>query len=102
MENGSTKGRYYYSKDINHVRTHKLHICELGHSEIMAKLLFVKYLNEHEASAKQYATLKEKLSQSYNYGHCIEKYLVGKSDFIMDIIAKAEQKYKDVSYESFC
>ena len=102
LENGGTKGRYYYSKDINNVRTHKLHICELGHSEIMAKLLFVKYLKEHETAAKEYALLKEQLSQSYNYGNYIEKYLAGKSDFIIDILTKAAKKYKDISYENFC
>ena len=102
LENGGTPGRFYYSKDIDNIRTHKLHVCKLGHHEIMEKLLFVKYLNEDQESANRYSELKVRLSQKYNYGNHIEKYLEGKGDFIKSIIKKAQLKYKGISYQDFC
>ncbi len=101
LENGGTPGRFYYSKDLNNVRTHKLHVCQIGHSEIMAKLLFVKYLNDHKEVAIEYAQLKTELSKVYNYGKHIEKYLEGKSDFIKKVLEKANQENKDLNYEDF-
>lgn len=47
LDQGGIPGKYYYSKDADNVRTHKVHICRKGHKEIMRMLLFVKYLNEH-------------------------------------------------------
>lgn len=64
LENGGTPGRYYYSKDQNNKRTHKLHICQIGHTEIISKLLFVKYLNAHVHDAIAYAKLKTDLSKN--------------------------------------
>lgn len=93
LDSGGTPGRYYYSKDTDQVRTHKLHICQIGHPEIMAKLLFVKYLNEHREAAIAYAALKTQLSKTYNYGQNIEKYLDGKTDFINEVLQKARQEY---------
>lgn len=101
LDSGGTPGRYYYSKDIDRIRTHKLHICQVGHPEIMAKLLFVKYLNEHEEAAIAYAELKQKLSLSYNYGRGIDKYLAGKTDFILKVLKLAGKKYETLTYEDF-
>ena len=101
LENGGTPGRFYYSKDVNNERTHKLHVCQIGHSEILSKLLFVKYLNEHKEAAKEYACLKSELSKTYNYGRNFEKYLAGKTAFIMKVLAKARKKYKEMRYEDF-
>jgi GrpB-like predicted nucleotidyltransferase (UPF0157 family) len=101
LNNGGTPGRFYYSKDANNVRTHKLHVCRQGHKEVMDKLLFVKYLNEDVKAAKAYSDLKIQLSHSYNYGNHIEKYLEGKSRFIIDILDKAREKYRELSYEDF-
>lgn len=102
LDSGGTPGRFYYSKDQNNRRTHKLHICQKGHPDIMAKLLFVKYLNEHPQAAQAYAELKIQLSKKYNYGKQIEKYLQGKSDFILTTLEKANEKYKGIRYEYFC
>ncbi len=101
LDSGGTPGRYYYSKDVDNVRTHKMHVCAMGHIEIMDKLLFVKYLNEDASAAKEYSALKLKLSLLYNYGNQIEKYLSGKSEFIAEILDLAREKYKHVRYEDF-
>jgi len=73
LDSGGTPGRYYYSKDVDNVRTHKMHVCAMGHIEIMDKLL----------------------------GNQIEKYLSGKSEFIAEILDLAREKYKHVRYEDF-
>jgi len=85
--------RFYYSKDIENVRTHKLHICLEGHPAIGSLLLFVKYLNENNEEAVNYANLKVDLAKKYNYGRNIMKYIEGKTAFISRILAKAQQHY---------
>lgn len=102
LDSGGTPGRFYYSKDVNKIRTHKVHICGLGHSEIMDKLLFVKYLNEHSTSAKEYGDLKVGLSGLYNYGRGIDQYLEGKTQFVKEVLEKAKQEYDGVTYDDFC
>lgn len=101
LENGGTPGRFYYSKDVANKRTHKLHVCQIGHTEILSKLFFVKYLNEHQSVAKEYAEIKTNLSMRYNYGRNIGRYLSGKSEFIMNILHKARIAYKELRYEDF-
>lgn len=101
LENGGTPGRFYYSKDIENRRTHKLHICKIGHPDILSKLLFVKYLNDHKEAALAYSILKTSLSKTYNYGRNIEKYLAGKSAFIMNVLEKARTENQEMRYEDF-
>ncbi len=101
LENGGTPGRYYYSKDIDNRRTHKIHVCQIGHPEIVSILLFVKYLNHHPQIAKDYASLKTTLSKRYNYGKNFYKYLAGKRNFIMKVLDKAKTDYQDIKYEDF-
>ena len=100
LDAGGIPGKYYYSKDVNQKRTHKVHICKKDHKEIMKMLLFVKYLNEHEEQGKIYAELKQRLSEKYNYDD-IAKYLQEKGIFIKDILQKAGKKYKNIKYSNF-
>ncbi|MFX0211230.1 MAG: GrpB family protein [Candidatus Hodarchaeota archaeon] len=102
LDKGGIPGKFYYSKNTNNVRTHKVHICKKGHEEIMKMLLFVKCLNEHEDCGRQYADLKQKLSKKYNYDHKdIGKYIEEKSVFIRDILERARKEYKDIEYHDF-
>lgn len=101
LENGGTAGRFYYSKDIKNKRTHKLHICQIGHEEILAKLIFVKYLKNHKEEAREYGRLKTNLAKEYNYGRNFEKYLSGKTTFILTILGKAFTEFRDIKFEDF-
>jgi len=101
LENGGTPGRFYFSKDVENRRTHKLHVCQIGHTEILSKLLFVKYLNEHQSAAIEYAKIKTNLSKRYNFGRDIGKYLAGKSEFILNVLDKAQIAYKEMKYVDF-
>lgn len=98
---GGIPGKYYYSKDINKKRTHKVHICKKGHKEILKMLLFVKYLNEHGEQGIIYAELKQRLSEKYNYND-IAEYLKEKGIFIRDILEKAKKEYEDIGFGDFC
>ena len=93
-----TPGRFYYSKNVNNRRTHKIHICKIGHLNIMEMLLFVKYLNEHSDQGKLYADLKQRLSEKYDYNN-IAKYLKEKRVFIEHISEKAREEHKNIKYD---
>lgn len=95
-----TPGRFYYSKNVNNKRTHKVHICKIGHLNIMEMLLFVKYLNEHSDQGKSYADLKRQLSNKYDYDD-ITRYLEEKGLFIRDILEKTKKEHKDIGYSDF-
>lgn len=101
LDSGGVSGRFYYSKDVNRVRTHKVHVCQVGHPEIMDKLLFVKYLNDHKEVAETYSKLKVQLSGKYNYGKEFSSYLDGKSRFIMDVLSKSKKENSHVGYHDF-
>ena len=101
LDKGGTPGRFYYSKNTNNKRSHKLHICKTGHSEILPKLMFVKYLNDHIEMAEEYSDLETRLSKNYNYGRDFEKYLAGKSDFVKNVLEIAAKEYKEIKYEDF-
>ena len=94
LDNGGSPGRFYFSKDVNYIRTHKLHVCQKEHPDIMRFLLFVKYLNDHKDIAIKYSRLKTDLSIKYNYGQNIEKYILGKSEFIENVLVKAFKENK--------
>jgi GrpB-like predicted nucleotidyltransferase (UPF0157 family) len=100
LDQGGIPGKYYYSKDADNVRTHKVHICQKGHKEIMNMLLFVRYLNERSNQGKYYADLKRVLSKKYDYSD-IAKYLEEKGVFIKDVLEKAKKEYKDIRCSDF-
>ena len=101
LDSGGIAGRFYYSKDIDNRRRHKLHVCKVGHTDIMSKLIFVKYLVAHKDVASEYADLKTALSTKYNYGRGIEKYLSCKSEFINERLDMARVEYKEIEYKDF-
>lgn len=94
LDAGGTPGRFYYDKKQEGVKTHKVHIVKAGHYDIADKLLFVRYLNENPDAGRQYAELKIRLSEKYDYGD-IAEYLTEKGVFIKKIIGDAKVRYKD-------
>ena len=82
-----TPGRFYYSKDINGIRTHQAHVMQNGHFDIKQKLDFRDYLRAHPDVAKEYAELKTRLIEQNTKG--IFEYIEGKDKFVKDCIAKA-------------
>ena len=74
------EGRHYYSKDIRSARTHKAHVCEISHSNVVRQIAFRDYMRDHPKDAQEYATLKMRLAKSNSKG--MAEYLEGKQNYI--------------------
>src|SRR5947209_19828672 len=62
-----TPGRFYFTKNRGDERTHHVHACAAGHSEIADKLAFRDYLRAHPPRAAEYAALKHRLARGHRY-----------------------------------
>lgn len=62
-ENG-IKGRRYYVKNKNNVRSYHVHVYQIGSIEATKHLAFRDYLIENEDAAKRYQNLKENIFKS--------------------------------------
>lgn len=87
-----TPGRFYFSKDTAGVRTHHVHACAQGHSEILDKLAFRDYLRTHQADAAAYGELKRRLALA----HCHDNvgYMQGKDAFVKAMLVNARRWYE--------
>ena len=68
-------------------RTHQIHMYELGHDQYEKQIVFRDYLRAHPEAAADYEALKQELAQ--RHAGDIEAYALGKSDFVLDILARA-------------
>jgi len=84
-----TPGRFYFSKDTGGVRTHQVHACAAGHSEIADKLAFRDYLRAHPDRAAEYGALKRDLA--LRHPHDIVEYIRGKDAFIKSVLNEARE-----------
>lgn len=77
-------GHWYFSKDVNGQRTHKLHLCSIEHPNVQEQLGFRDYLIEHPEKANSYRQLKMRL-ETTNVGG-MREYLDGKAPFIQEVL----------------
>lgn len=75
---------HFYRRDIDGVRTHKLHVCTDGHWQIERMLRFRDLLRADAALRQRYQTLKLELEASNSQG--IGEYLARKRPFIDAIL----------------
>jgi GrpB-like predicted nucleotidyltransferase (UPF0157 family) len=81
-------GRRFFRKDNEAgIRTHHIHIFEVGSAQIERHLAFRDYMRSHSKYAQRYSELKQKLAKQYPDD--IEKYMDGKDEFIKEIDKKA-------------
>ncbi|EEA93144.1 conserved hypothetical protein [Pseudovibrio sp. JE062] len=73
-------GHHFYRRDVDGVRTHKVHVCPTGHSQISRMLRFRDLLRQDAELRDQYQYLKLKLEAENTEG--IKEYLAGKAPFI--------------------
>ena len=66
---------------------HNLYVCIKGLPALLNHLYFRDYLREHQEEAKTYGELKRKLAQAYPED--IDKYIEGKTPFIIEVLRKA-------------
>jgi GrpB-like predicted nucleotidyltransferase (UPF0157 family) len=86
-EFGIEERRFFLKDNQDGIRTHHIHVFEVGSAQITRHLLFREYLNTHLENAQSYSTLKQSLAKKYP--HDIESYMDGKHDFIQEIDRKA-------------
>jgi GrpB-like predicted nucleotidyltransferase (UPF0157 family) len=86
-EYGIPGRRYFRKHDAAGVRTHHVHVFEVGSAQIERHLAFRDYLRSHPAEAQAYSDLKRRLAQTHPTN--IDAYMDGKDGFIQAIDAKA-------------
>lgn len=87
------RGWFYYSKNVNGRRTHKVHVCSVGHKTIWEKLVFRDYMRRNPTRAEEYGKLKVAL-EAVNKGGMAE-YLDAKDPFIRETLRLAiEEGYE--------
>lgn len=75
-----SEGHHFYRRDIDGVRTHKVHVCLVGHAQISRMLHFRDMLRNDPDLRQRYEDLKVGLEASNTQG--IHEYLTQKAPFI--------------------
>jgi len=86
-ENG-TPLRRYFTKNVNGVRTHQLHIFQTGNPEIARHLTFRDYMRAHPSEAKAYEALKENLAMQFD--NTLD-YAEAKNGFVREMDRRASE-----------
>ncbi len=76
--------RRYFRKIQSGIRTHQIHMVEIGTDFWKRTLLFRDFLLEHPDTAKDYATLKQELAVKFKNDR--EGYTKAKTPFIENIL----------------
>ena len=82
---------WFIKRDAQGKRTHHIHMVE-AHFEHWDRLLFRDYLIEHPPVAKQYAQLKQRLSDTH--GKDRVAYTNAKTDFIVATTRAAKEHFR--------
>lgn len=80
--------RRYFAKDQNGVRTHQIHMVEIGGEFWERHLLFRDYLRQNPSAANEYAALKRQLAERDWVD--VNEYAYAKTEFIKDVEGKAK------------
>jgi GrpB-like predicted nucleotidyltransferase (UPF0157 family) len=94
-----TPGRFYYSKDTQGIRTHHVHACAAGHSEVRDKLAFRDYLRTHPQQGAAYGVLKRRLALDYPHDNI--SYMRCKDLFVKSVLEDARRWYRPSASGSF-
>jgi GrpB-like predicted nucleotidyltransferase (UPF0157 family) len=83
-----SSGHLFFKRDVNGVRTHKLHVCLDGHGQIARMLKFRDHLRHDAGDRSRYQELKLRLEHENTLG--IQQYLAGKDPFIQAILSNLD------------
>ncbi|MDK1386563.1 GrpB family protein [Sinorhizobium sp. 8-89] len=75
-----SEGHHFYRRDVEGIRTHKVHVCLTGHWQISRMLLFRNMLRQDADLRRGYQNLKLELESTSEHG--IGEYLARKAPFI--------------------
>jgi GrpB-like predicted nucleotidyltransferase (UPF0157 family) len=81
-----SEGHHFFKRDVNGVRTHKLHVCTQEHPQVTRMLRIRDHLRANDEDRAAYATLKRHLEKQNQTG--IAEYLYGKSPFLDKLYEK--------------
>jgi GrpB-like predicted nucleotidyltransferase (UPF0157 family) len=85
--------RRYFRKMQEGRRTHQIHLVERSNAEWWDRhLLFRDYLRVHPEVAEEYARLKYELSG--RFGEDREAYTDAKTEFISEVVRRAQERYR--------
>lgn len=82
------EGHHFFKRDVGGIRTHKLHVCVSGHSQISRMLGIRDHLRGNSADCRAYAELKLRLERENRTG--IAEYLTGKAPFLDELYRKSQ------------
>lgn len=82
-------GHHFYRRDVDGVRTHKVHVCLRGHEQIDRMLRFRDLLRSDPLIRQRYQELKLELEARNTGG--IGEYLAGKAPFIDALMTSPSQ-----------
>ena len=85
-----SEGHLFYKRDVEGVRTHKIHVCLAGHTKIDEMLSFRDYLRRYDDARMKYQVLKLELEK--NNVHGIGEYLRGKEPFIRGVLERLDRE----------
>ncbi|KAF0863857.1 GrpB family protein [Pseudomonas sp. LD120] len=80
-------GHHFYRRDVDGVRTHKVHVCVSGHEQIERMLNFRDLLRQDSDLRQQYQNLKLELEARNREG--VGEYLAQKAPFIDALMRRA-------------
>ena len=81
------EGHHFFKRDAGSVRTHKLHVCAVGHPQATRMLTVRDHLRTHANDRMTYEALKRRLERQNENG--IAEYLSGKAPFLDDLYEHA-------------
>lgn len=79
-----TPGHHFFKRDVDGVRTHKLHVIKASHPKIAHLLTFRDKLRANDVLRSEYEQLKLRLERENTSG--IREYLDGKEPFIDAVV----------------
>ncbi|MDF3929086.1 GrpB family protein [Pseudomonas putida] len=82
-----SEGHHFYRRNVDGIRTHKLHVCTRDHLTITQMLGFRDLLRRDASIRQQYETLKLQLESSNTGG--MAEYLEKKAPFIIAALLRA-------------
>lgn len=93
-----TPGRFYFSKDMNGIRSHQVHVCAKGHQEILDKLAFRDYLRGNRSTADAYGEIKRRAAADHPFD--IVGYINAKDQFVKSTLLKARLWHEGRPFQS--
>jgi len=82
------EGHHFFKRDDGGVRTHKLHICSSGHSQVSRMLGIRDHLRGNLSDCRAYTALKLRLERENRTG--IAEYLNAKAPFLDELYQKSQ------------